>query len=179
MGKLYVVRHGECIWNAENKICGITDIALTPKGHEQAIHTGQLILESGIWLDEIISSPLIRALETARHIREITGKPMRIDKRLMELNFGKYESMPCDGEEFIQAKQHFADRYENGESMLHMAQRIYNIVDEIKDDPEKKTYLLVAHNGVARIIESYFRPMTNKEFASFVVKNCAILTYEW
>ena len=37
MGKVFFVRHGETYWNVENKICGATDIALTPRGHEQAI----------------------------------------------------------------------------------------------------------------------------------------------
>lgn len=92
MGKLYFVRHGQTFWNVENKICGATNIALTPLGHEQAILTGKEILKAGILFDEIISSPLIRASETARHISEVTKKPMRLDARLTEQNFGRYES---------------------------------------------------------------------------------------
>ena len=179
MGKVYFVRHGQTFWNVENKICGATDIALTPIGHEQAIQTGKAILSAGICFDEILSSPLIRASETARHISEMTGVPMRLDERLTEQNFGKYESTARDGAEFQKAKEHFADRYDGGESMLHHAQRIYNLLDEIRSDPDKKTYLLVAHNGIARVVESYFRSMTNREYAAFGIKNCAILTYEW
>jgi len=140
MGKVYFVRHGQTYWNVENKICGATDIPLTPFGHEQAVKTGEAIQKSGITFDEILSSPLIRASETARHISEITGRPMRLDNRLTEQNFGKYESTARDGEEFRLAKEHFADRYEGGESMLHLAQRIYNLLDEIREDPEGKTY---------------------------------------
>ena len=36
MNKIYFARHGQTVWNVENKICGATDIALTAKGHEQA-----------------------------------------------------------------------------------------------------------------------------------------------
>ena len=61
MGCVYFVRHGQTIWNVENKICGATDIALTKTGHEQAIETGKKILEEGIQADEILYSPLIRA----------------------------------------------------------------------------------------------------------------------
>lgn len=177
MRKLYFVRHGQTFWNVENKICGATDIALTELGHQQAIETGKLILEQGIQFDEILCSPLVRASETARHISEITGVPMRIEPRLIEQNFGKYESTPRDGEEFQLAKEHFADRYEGGESMLQLAQRIYNLIDDIRSDPEQKTYMLVAHNGIARVVQSYFTSMTNKEYASFGVKNCAVLEY--
>lgn len=179
MGKLYFVRHGQTYWNAENKICGVTDIELTPTGHEQAIQTGRNILESGISFDEIISSPLIRASETARHISKLTGKPMRTDKRLTEQNFGRYEGTSRLEEEFQLSKQNFADRNDGGESMLQLAQRVYNLLDELKADPEGKTYLLVAHNGIARAVASYFRSMSNQEYASFGVKNCAVVTYEW
>ena len=104
---------------------------------------------------------------------------MRLDARLTEQNFGRFESTARDGTEFQLAKENFADRYGSGESMLHLAQRIYNLIDEIKADPERKTYLLVAHNGIARVVESYFRPMSNREYARFGVKNCAVLSYEW
>ena len=45
MGKFYFVRHGQTVWNVENKICGATDIELTDFGHEQAIKTGEEILK--------------------------------------------------------------------------------------------------------------------------------------
>ena len=61
MGQVYFVRHGQTIWNVENKICGATDIALTELGHKQAVETGKKILEQGIKADEILYSPLIRA----------------------------------------------------------------------------------------------------------------------
>ena len=47
MDHFYFVRHGETVWNVENKICGATDIELTEKGHEQAIETGKKIRELG------------------------------------------------------------------------------------------------------------------------------------
>ena len=161
MGHFYFVRHGQTIWNVENKICGATDIALTEKGHQQAIETGNEILKQGIKADEILYSPLMRAADTARHISEITGIPAREEPRLIEQNFGKYESTPRDGEEFRKAKQQFVTRYEGGESMLHLAQRIYNLLDDIKAESDKKTYILVAHNGIARVVQSYFTDMTN------------------
>ena len=62
--------------------------------------------------------------------------------------------------------------------MLHLAQRIYNLLDELKEQPEK-TYLLVAHNGIARMVKSYFDDMANEEFSSFKIKNCEILKFEF
>jgi probable phosphoglycerate mutase len=163
----------------ENKICGATDIALTEYGHEQAIITGKKILEEGIQADEILYSPLIRAADTAKHISELTGIPCRMEPRLIEQNFGKWESTPRDGLDFKKAKEFFACSHEGGESTLRLAQRIYNLLDDIKAESDEKTYILVAHNGIARVVQSYFTDMTNEEYAAFGVKNCEILRYDF
>ncbi len=177
MGVLYFVRHGQTIWNVENKICGATDIALTELGHQQAIETGEKIRAEGIIADEILYSPLIRARDTALHIAEITGIPAREEKRLIEQNFGKFESTARDGKEFHLAKRQFISTYEGGESMFRLAQRIYNLLDDLKADG--RDFIIVAHNGIARVVKSYFSEMTNEEYAAFGVKNCEILSFEF
>ena len=179
MGHFYFVRHGQTIWNVEGKICGATDIALTDLGHKQAIETGKKILEEHIHADEILYSPLMRAADPAKHISEMTGIPARMEPRLKEQNFGKWESTPRKGAECQQAKQSFACSYEGGESMLRLAQRIYNLLDEIKAQSDEKTYILVAHNGIARVVQSYFTDMTNEEFAAYGVKNCEAVRYDF
>ena len=75
MGYFYFARHGQTVWNVENKICGATDIELTEKGHEQAKELGEEILKQEIHIDEILYSPLVRAADTAKHVSEITGIP--------------------------------------------------------------------------------------------------------
>ena len=179
MGHFYFVRHGQTVWNVENKICGATDIELTELGHQQARDTGKKIVEEGIKADEILYSPLIRAAETARHISEITGIPARMEPRLIEQNFGKWESTPRDGADFKKAKEFFACSHEGGESTLRLAQRIYNLLDDIKAESDSKTYILVAHNGIARVVQSYFTDMTNEEYAAYGVKNCEVVRYDF
>lgn len=179
MGHFYFVRHGQTVWNVENKICGATDIELTELGHQQAIDTGKKIVEEGIKADEILYSPLIRAAETAGHISEITGIPARMEPRLIEQNFGKWESTPRDGADFKKAKEFFACSHEGGESTLRLAQRIYNLLDDIKAESDSKTYILVAHNGIARVVQSYFTDMTNEEYAAYGVKNCEVVRYDF
>ena len=140
---VYFTRHGQTFWNVEDKICGSTDIALTEYGQEQAIALGQKILEEGLQIDEILYSPLIRAADTARHISEITGIPAIEEPRLKEQNFGKYEgTSPRNAPEFQKAKTNFICSYEGGETMLHLCQRIYNLLDDLKERNDGKTYLL-------------------------------------
>lgn len=179
MGYFYFARHGQTVWNVANKICGATDIELTELGHQQAAELGEEILRHGLHIDEILYSPLVRAAETARHVSEIIQVPMREEPRLKEQNFGKYESTPRNGTEFAEAKTHFIYDYDGGETMLHLAQRIYNLLDDIKAESDEKVYLLVAHNGISRVIESYFRNMENEEFARFGIKNCEIRRYDF
>lgn len=179
MKKIYFTRHGQTIWNVENKICGATDIALTQLGHEQAKELGRYIKENNIKIDEILYSPLIRAKDTAIHISEETGIPLKQEVALKEQNFGKYEGTARDGLEFKQAKSVFANHFDGGESMLELAQRIYNLLDRIKNEKEDKTYLLVAHNGIARIVNAYFNDCTNEEYAAYGMKNCGLKEYNF
>ena len=165
MHNIYFARHGETVWNVENKICGMTDSPLTEKGRQQARELGRKVRESG-------------AADTAKAVAEATGLPARCEPRLREQCFGRYEGTPRDGAEFRISKTHFADRYGDGESMMQLAQRIYNLLDELRQD-EDKTYLLVAHNGIARVVESYFHDMTNEDYAAAGIKNCEMVEYRF
>ena len=165
MHNIYFARHGETVWNVENKICGMTDSPLTEKGRQQARELGRKVRESGVRIDEILYSPLSRAADTAKAVAEATGLPARCEPRLREQCFGRYEGTPRDGAEF-------------GESMMQLAQRIYNLLDELRQD-EDKTYLLVAHNGIARVVESYFHDMTNEDYAAAGIKNCEMVEYRF
>lgn len=185
MACIYFVRHGQTFWNVDNKVCGRTDIDLTPTGYQQAEQTGRMIkekIESGeVKADEILSSPLLRAKHTAETISKITGIPMSIEPRLIEQCFGRYEGTERDGAEFQLSKQNFADSYSGGESMLRLGQRIFNLLDELKEREEstEKTYILVAHNGIARMVQAYFHDMTNEEFSRSGIKNCELVRFDF
>ena len=178
MGHVYFARHGQTVWNVENKICGATDSSLTELGHQQAVELGKEILRQGIKIDEILYSPLGRAADTALHVSEVTGVPARMEPRLIEQNFGKWEGTPRHSEEFEAAKQNFICSFEGGESMLHLCHRIYSLLDDVKKEPDK-VYLLVAHNGISRAVQSYFTDMTNEEFAAFGIRNCEVRRFDF
>jgi broad specificity phosphatase PhoE len=66
MHTLYFTRHGETVWNVENKICGMTDSPLTERGRQQARKLGEAVKASGVHIDEILYSPLHRWLVKQR-----------------------------------------------------------------------------------------------------------------
>jgi probable phosphoglycerate mutase len=183
MKKIYFTRHGKTELNKLDLVCGSTDAPLAPEGHQQAIELGKMIkqkLDNGEIekLDGIISSPYIRALDTAKHIAEYTGhQEIQIDRRVREQDFGKYEQTPRSGEEYIHDKTQFCHTFSGGESRCFCAQRIYNFLDEMKE--REGTYLVVAHNGILRVVRSYFEDMDNDDFLNWTIDNCELLCYEF
>lgn len=173
--ELYFTRHGQTVWNVENKICGATDSPLTELGRRQAIELGEKIRLEKLPIQQILCSPLSRAADTAGCIAQVTGLPLTVEPRLTEQNFGRFEGTPRNGAEFAAAKANFVESFDGGESMLRVAARIYSLLDELRSRDE--TFLLVAHNGIARVVNSYFYDMTNAEYAAFGLRNCEIRRY--
>ena len=174
--KIYVSRHGQTQWNAENKVCGRTDIPLNEVGISQAKAMADKAKDCNINI--IISSPMIRAMQTAQRVREVTGLEIIKDERLIEQDFGIYEGKDRFDEGFRSNKRKFVYSYPNGESMFKVAQRVYNLLDEVIEKYNGKNVLLVCHGGICRIIRTYFEDMENEEFASFSAGNADLMEFE-
>lgn len=176
MVRLFVARHGQTRWNLENKVCGRTDQPLTEVGLEQA----QLLAErtKGLAIDVIISSPMLRARQTAAPTAALHGLEVLVDNRLIEQDYGIYEGVSRSHEGFLANKRHFAYRYPGGESMMDVAHRVYGLLEEIKERYAGKNVLLVCHGGVCRVIRTYFEDMTNDEYFHYSEENAAVREYE-
>ena len=173
--RLFVTRHGQTTWNVCNKICGRTDVPLTELGKQQA---AALAMKSGnLGIDLIIASPLQRAMDTAKAVAAVCDAPIIVDDRLIEQDYGIYEGADRKDPAFQANKRLFAFRYPEGESMMQLAGRVYGLLEQIKVSYSDKTVLLVCHNGICRVIHSYFYDMTNEEFATFSMDNAALAEY--
>lgn len=173
--KLYVVRHGQTEWNYENRVCGVSDVQLTDKGKEQANELSKIINMKQI--DIILTSPLSRAVKTAEILSSGISKDLIIDHRLIEQDYGVFEGAYRDNNNFLEAKRHFPSKLSGGESILQVVQRIFNVLDEIKEKYQSKNVLIVTHGGVCRIINAYFNEQTNEEFYHFHIGNCELKEY--
>lgn len=174
--KLYVARHGQTVFNAADKISGVTDVELTEQGIEQAKELAQNLVDKKI--DLIISSPMKRAMDTANIIAEACKVEVVIDERLKEQNYGIFEGMSPKTPEFLSNKRCFAYRYPGGESMMQVAARTYPLIDEVKEKYKGKNVLFLCHGGTCRVIHTYFHDMTNEEFFEFKRGNCGITEYD-
>lgn len=173
--KLYVARHGQTVWNAQNKVCGVTDVELTEKGIEQAEKLANLVPND---IDVIITSPLRRAVETSKIVAVKNNIPMYIEEILIEQDYGIYEGVDRKDPQFLNNKRNFAYRYPDGESMMQVAYRVYGFIDKIKKEYQGKNVLVISHGGVCRIIRTYFIDMTNEEFFNYTLKNGKLEEYE-
>lgn len=173
--RIFAARHGETQWNAENKICGRTDLPLTVNGLAQAEALGEKAAELG--LDLILCSPMLRARQTAAPAARMCGIPVILDERLIEQDYGIYEGRDRKDPGFLANKRQFACRYPGGESMMDVAYRVYDLLEEIKGKYAGKRVLLVCHGGVCRLIRTYFEDMTNEEFFHYSEENGAIREY--
>ncbi len=173
--RIYVARHGQTQWNAENKTCGTTDLPLNELGLEQAELLAQRTKD--LKIDVIISSTMLRARQTAAPIAALHGLTVLEDSRLVEQNYGIYEGKSRFDEGFLANKRHFAYRYPGGESMLDVGYRIYSLLEEVKVKYAGKNVLLVCHGGVCRLIRSYFEDMTNDEYYHYSEPNAAVREY--
>ncbi len=92
---LTLVRHGQTTSSARHAYSGRSDIPLTETGREQARAAAQRLAEDRV--DAVISSPLIRARDTAQAIADATGAPLTVDERLTEVDYGPFEGLDRDG----------------------------------------------------------------------------------
>ena len=92
MSKLILTRHGQSIWNAENRFTGWVDVDLSEKGKEEAKKSGELIKKLNIKIDISYASYLKRAIETLTIILKTLNLPMKFNTS-WELNERHYGSL--------------------------------------------------------------------------------------
>ena len=117
MLKLVLVRHGESVWNLENKFTGWTDVGLSSKGIEEAIEAGKILREKGFIFDIAYTSVLKRANDTLDYIlKEMNlNIPIYYSYKLNERHYGALQGLNKDetrkkyGEEQVKLWRRSAD----------------------------------------------------------------------
>ncbi len=96
MKTLVLLRHGQSIWNMENRFTGWTDIDLSPKGVEEAKAAGRLMLSEGFTFDVAFASYLKRAIRTLWLVlaeMDLTWIPVHKTWRLNERHYGALQGL--------------------------------------------------------------------------------------
>lgn len=147
---LYVVRHGETIWNVEKRVQGISDIPLTEKGKEEAKELQELIKTLNI--DIVIASPLTRTRETAKILVD-GALPINTDDRIKERDWGMNEGAPIDTVDRWDCWDVVLNtKVQNIECIQDFMYRVSNFIEDIKVKYKDKNVLVVTHSAVSRVI---------------------------
>lgn len=119
MIKLVLLRHGESLWNKENRFTGWTDVGLTEKGFEEAREAGRLMKGAGLAFDVAYTSVLKRAIKTlwlALEEMDLMWLPVRHSWRLNERHYGALQGLN---------KSEMAAQY--GEEQVLLWRRSYDV----------------------------------------------------
>ena len=99
MIKLVLVRHGQSMWNLENRFTGWTDVELSEQGIKEAKEAGKVLKEKGFGFDVAYTSVLKRANDTLKYILEELGEeniPVKKSWRLNERHYGALQGLNKD-----------------------------------------------------------------------------------
>jgi 2,3-bisphosphoglycerate-dependent phosphoglycerate mutase len=165
MPNLIIVRHGQSVWNLENRFTGEADVDLTPIGREEARSAGLKL--AAIPFDRCFTSVLRRAEETLALILETSGRtniPIIRDRALNERNYGqlqglnKAEMAKKYGESQVAIwRRSFAIRPPGGESLEDTAARVIPFykksIEPLLESGEN--ILIVAHGNSLRALMMY------------------------
>ncbi|GAB3435977.1 histidine phosphatase family protein [Actinophytocola sediminis] len=151
LSRLVMWRHGETDYNATGRMQGHLDSRLTDVGRNQARFAVPVLARFSP--DIVVTSDLRRAMDTATTFTEVTGVPLRVDKRLRETNLGLWQGMTGVevDEQWPGARQVWQTdptwTPPGGESRLEVAARAAEVVGDL-DESTEETAILCAHGGM-------------------------------
>jgi 2,3-bisphosphoglycerate-dependent phosphoglycerate mutase len=187
MPKLILIRHGQSLWNLENRFTGWIDVPLTTKGEDEARQAAAKIKE--IAVDVAYTSALSRAQETLRLIMQANGLsvPVIRDEALNERDYGDLSGLN---------KAETAAKY--GDKQVHTWRRSYDVAppggESLKDTRDRtlpfferaimgdvrqgKSVLVVAHGNSNRSIVMALEGLTPEQIVKVELPTGAPYVYE-
>ena len=118
MSLLILVRHGQSVWNLENRFTGWVDVDITQKGKEEAKKAGNLLLKEKLNIDYYFTSFQLRAKRTLSIIKEILSDNKEV-REFWELNERHYGALTGLNKDEMKAKL--------GEQKVHEFRRSWNL----------------------------------------------------
>jgi probable phosphoglycerate mutase len=152
---LYLIRHGVTAWHKEGRMLGQRDIPLDADGMRQAESLAAAL--AGAPLREVVSSPLVRATQTAEVVIRGRGFELARDPRLGDWKLGPWEGRSIaeigatpDFRRIVAAPD---ERAPGGESLRELARRARAAIDQIlADNPAGDAVAVITHGSVIRAL---------------------------
>ncbi|MBE3589399.1 MAG: alpha-ribazole phosphatase [Firmicutes bacterium] len=152
----YLVRHGETASNREGRYQGRLDVPLNEEGREQARRLATRL--AGVAFDAAYASDLSRAVETARILLEGRDVELRLDPRLREMSYGRWEGLTAEEvqERFPEEWEAYrrdavATRIAGGESLEDVRRRVAAFAEDVLADAPRRV-LVVSHGAALKTL---------------------------
>lgn len=161
--KIYLLRHGETIWNKEHRLQGRQDIPLASEGREQILRAAKYLAGTISGIDHILTSPLFRARESAEIVAKELGYPREDICQVplfLERDFGVGEGLT-----YQEALVKYPDSdYPGMEPLDRLCERAKEAIQWCEREYPQKTLLVVAHGAIMKAI---LVALTNGRIAYF------------
>lgn len=174
---IFLIRHGESVYG-EERLCGWSNVPLSDKGKEQAFNLSERL--KNIYFSRMISSDMIRTIETAEIINRYHNLKIEIEPGIRELNYGLWEGKSRREIEEEFPEEYRAWRLDNsiappeGESALEVYERSKRTIERIVEETEDGNILIVAHKSVNRLFICGLLGGDLKYYRRIGQDNCAI-----
>ena len=150
-GRIVLIRHGQTDWNVEERLQGSTDVPLNDRGRQEARALAHRLRAGPAEWDVLVSSPLGRAVETARIIGGVLGLELAATcGEHVERGFGAHEGSRLAGLGDRAREQILAE----GEPPGAVARRGLAALRRIRDEHPGRNVLVVAHGSLIRLTVS-------------------------
>jgi alpha-ribazole phosphatase len=160
MTRIWLIRHGEPVEEAQHKCYGSFDFELSATGRAQMAQVAENLKTEAV--AAVYTSPLSRALESARIIAAAQSCPVEVVADLREIDFGEFEGLPYDEiatrypDLYRQWMETPTDvRFPNGETFAEMRVRVIRAFEAIQRERAGRTVAIVSHGGVNRILMAW------------------------
>jgi 2,3-bisphosphoglycerate-dependent phosphoglycerate mutase len=177
--QITLLRHGESIGNANGQIQGHSDHPLSERGREQAHCLARRWQAEEMTFDQVITSPLLRAHETARILTTALDLPLELNPLWMERNFGQLEGkLIQEVRRQLSANPLFHPYIPagvSGESLLDTYQRACQAIQDLMHR-EPARYLVVSHGAFLNMVLYSILGIDPQKFATgprFIFENAA------
>lgn len=187
MPTLAIVRHGQSLWNRENRFTGWVDVPLTDVGEDEARAAGQRL--ASLSFDVAYTSALTRAQRTLGLIMETGGFTMPVirDQALNERHYGdlqglnKAETAKRYGDEQVKIwRRSFSTPPPNGEALADTASRTLPFFERaiLGDIAQGKNVLVVAHGNSNRSIVMRLDALSESEVLELEIATGVPIVYD-
>jgi broad specificity phosphatase PhoE len=181
---IILVRHGQTEWNRVERFRGHADVPLNEAGLRQAQATGLRIARQ--WQPtQVYSSPLSRAVKTARAIASHFSLPVQVHTGLVDIDYGEWQGLtPQEVQARWPAILHTwyehpeAARIPGGETLAALRARGMKAVNELAAHHAGQTMVIVGHTVINRILLLAMLGLGNERFWHIMQDTCAINVIE-